>query len=90
MIKVLQMEAIALLKTLIATPSFSKEEHQTAEIINFFLTQNGVQTHRKLNNVWAFNKHFDKNKTRKSVVFHYYAENRICYHEITQRPALFE
>ena len=67
MIKVLQMEAIALLKTLIATPSFSKEEHQTAEIINFFLTQNGVQTHRKLNNVWAFNKHFDKNKKASEI-----------------------
>lgn len=35
-------------------------------------------------------EHFDKNKSRKSVVFHYYAENRICYHEITQRPALFQ
>jgi hypothetical protein len=27
--------------------------------------------------------------TRKSMVFHYYAEGVICYHEITQRPALF-
>lgn len=26
--------------------------------------------------------------TRKSMVFHYYAENAICYHEITQRPTL--
>lgn len=33
-------------------------------------------------------RHTNKQKTRKSVVFHYYAENRICYHEITQRPAL--
>jgi ectoine hydroxylase-related dioxygenase (phytanoyl-CoA dioxygenase family) len=32
--------------------------------------------------------HQNKNKTRKSVVFHYYAENCICYHEISQRPAL--
>lgn len=35
-------------------------------------------------------EHINKEKDRKSVVFHYYAENRICYHEITQRPALFE
>lgn len=28
--------------------------------------------------------------TRKSMVFHYYAEDVICYHEITQRPALFK
>lgn len=27
--------------------------------------------------------------TRKSMVFHYYAEDVICYHEITQRPTLF-
>lgn len=26
--------------------------------------------------------------TRKSMVFHYYADGVICYHEITQRPAL--
>lgn len=33
--------------------------------------------------------HLDKTKTRKSVVFHYFDENCICYHEISQRPALF-
>lgn len=33
-------------------------------------------------------KHMDKNRTRKSVVFHYFGEDAICYHEITQRPAL--
>jgi len=32
----------------------------------------------------------DKNRTRKSMVFHYYRENSICYHEITQRPALIK
>jgi len=30
----------------------------------------------------------DKNSTRKSLVFHYFAKDVICYHEITQRPAL--
>ena len=34
--------------------------------------------------------HTNKNKTRKSVVFHYFKENSICYHEITQRPALIK
>ena len=34
--------------------------------------------------------HTNKNKTRKSMVFHFFDENSICYHEITQRPALFE
>jgi len=32
--------------------------------------------------------HINKEKTRKSMVFHYFNENHICYHEITQRPAL--
>lgn len=34
--------------------------------------------------------HIDSSKTRKSIVFHYFDEQSICYHEITQRPALFE
>jgi phytanoyl-CoA hydroxylase len=34
--------------------------------------------------------HTNKNKTRKSMVFHYFKENSICYHEITQRPALIK
>ena len=30
----------------------------------------------------------DKTMTRKSMVFHYFSRAHICYHEITQRPAL--
>lgn len=30
----------------------------------------------------------DSSRTRKSVVFHYYAEGAICFHEVTQRPTL--
>ncbi len=29
------------------------------------------------------------NASRKSMVFHYYSEDVICYHEITERPTLF-
>ena len=32
--------------------------------------------------------HRDKAKTRKSMVFHYFSQAHICYHEITQRPAM--
>jgi len=32
--------------------------------------------------------HHDKNLTRKSLVTHYYAEDAICFHEISQRPTL--
>ena len=28
--------------------------------------------------------------TRKSMVFHYYAKDVVCYHELTQRPALIK
>ncbi len=31
----------------------------------------------------------NKELTRKSMVLHFYAEDVICYHEITQRPAIF-
>jgi phytanoyl-CoA hydroxylase len=34
--------------------------------------------------------HTDKSLTRKSVVFHYFNKNAVCYHEITQRPALLK
>jgi phytanoyl-CoA hydroxylase len=34
--------------------------------------------------------HINKQKTRKSMVFHYFKEGSICYHEITQRPALIK
>ncbi len=51
-------EVIALLKQLIAMPSLSKEEKATADRIEKFLQEKGVKTHRKLNNVWAVNKHF--------------------------------
>jgi len=51
-----------LLQQLISTPSFSKEEDRTADIIELFLKESGVETNRKVNNVWAFNKHFDASK----------------------------
>lgn len=58
----LQEKAIDLLKKLIATPSFSKEEDNTADLIEQFLESNGVRTKFHLNNIWAENKHFDPAK----------------------------
>jgi len=55
-------EAVDLLKQLIATPSFSKEEDKTADIIEDFLKSKGVLTNRYLNNVWATNQHFNESK----------------------------
>jgi acetylornithine deacetylase len=54
--------ALELLKQLIATKSFSKEEDQTAAIIESFFQQQSVPTQRKLNNIWAYNQHFDAAK----------------------------
>jgi acetylornithine deacetylase len=61
-IEILTKEAIALLKSLIETPSFSSEEDQTALLIENWFTQNNIPFERENNNVWAFNKHFDKSK----------------------------
>lgn len=55
-------KATGLLKELIAIPSFSKEEDNTASLIEHFLQANGIPAKRFLNNVWAVNKHFDESK----------------------------
>jgi acetylornithine deacetylase len=55
-------EAVALLKQLIATPSFSKEENETAELICAFFEKHGITHKRVGNNVYAFNKQYDAAK----------------------------
>lgn len=55
-------EVLLLLKQLIETPSLSREENFTADLIQRFLEAKGIATTRKLNNVWATNKHFSKDK----------------------------
>ncbi|WP_431213245.1 M20/M25/M40 family metallo-hydrolase [Puia sp. P3] len=54
--------ATGLLRRLIATPSFSKEEDQTAQILADWLGAAGVSAARLQNNVYARNKHFDAAK----------------------------
>ena len=61
-ITVLQQEAKQLLEKLIATPSFSKEEDKTADLIQDYLHQKKVKTERKKNNIWAINAHYDAAK----------------------------
>jgi len=62
MIAQLQKDSLELLKKLISIQSFSKEEDKTADAIEQFLQDRGIKTNRKLNNIWAYNKHFDANK----------------------------
>jgi acetylornithine deacetylase len=57
--KQLIADAIQLLKKLIETPSFSKEEYKTAALLENFLLEKGIPAYRHLNNVWAINKYFD-------------------------------
>jgi acetylornithine deacetylase len=59
---ILQANAIDLLKQLIATPSFSKEEDNSSALIKTFLETNQVKTEQFLYNIWAKNKYFDSNK----------------------------
>lgn len=53
---------IELLKQLIATPSFSKEEEKAAEIIRNFLSGEKIIFQTLENNTWAFNKYFTPKK----------------------------
>ncbi|MHA4893883.1 M20 family metallo-hydrolase [Pedobacter sp. PWIIR3] len=62
MIEKLQKDSLELLKQLIRIQSFSKEEDKTGDAIEQFLQQRDIKTHRKLNNIWAYNKHFDASK----------------------------
>ena len=55
-------EAVGLLQQLIATPSFSKEENDTAEIICTFFKKHDVPFARVGNNIYAKNKQYDVNK----------------------------
>ena len=59
MIEKLQKDSLELLKNLISIQSFSKEEDKTADVIAQFLQDRQINIHRKLNNIWAYNQHFD-------------------------------
>jgi acetylornithine deacetylase len=55
-------KAIELLKQLIQTQSFSKEEGLTASLIEKWLADFNIKTNRNQNNVWVTNKYFDTDK----------------------------
>ena len=61
-IQLLQKDAIDLLKKLISTPSFSKEEENTADIIISFFENRKIKTNRVKNNIWVSNLYFDEGK----------------------------
>lgn len=53
---------IELLKQLISTPSFSKEEEHAAEVMRDFLSIEKIPFKTIDNNTWAFNKFYSKEK----------------------------
>lgn len=55
-------QATDLLSALIATPSISREEKGSADILENRLKDNGVAVFRTKNNVWALSEHFDNKK----------------------------
>lgn len=58
--KRLYEDAVGLLRQLIATPSPSREEKATADIVQAFMEGCGIAgVNRIHNNVWAVNRHFD-------------------------------
>lgn len=61
-LNILQTEAIELLRQLIATPSFSKEEGETASIIGKLFADKGIPAARVGNNIYASNKYYDAAK----------------------------
>jgi acetylornithine deacetylase len=63
--------AIALLKQLIETPSFSSEEDQTALHIETWFKQYNIDYKRTKNNVWAVNKYFDESKPNMLLNSHH-------------------
>ena len=58
----LYADAVNLLASLIAIPSFSREEAVTADLLAAFLAAQGVSAERLGNNVWARNRGFDPAK----------------------------
>lgn len=59
---ILSEKVITLLQGLIACSSFSREERNTANLMVKFLRDQGVNTYRKGNNIWAFHGNPDNGK----------------------------
>ena len=62
LIEQLSDDAIVLLQQLIRTQSFSREEAETADILEGFLTQHGIPAQRQGNNVWAVSQQVNPQK----------------------------
>lgn len=58
-----ETQSITLLRSLIQTPSFSKEEAKTADLlVSFIEKETGGTCHRQGNNVWIYNQNYSDEK----------------------------
>lgn len=62
MTETLAEESIELLKRLISIPSISREENKTADAIEFFFSECGLNPKRSQNNIWSVNQFYDASK----------------------------
>lgn len=56
------LEAVELLKRLIATPSVSRNEAAAADVLEAYMTEKGLAPMRHGNNVWCMSNGFDEKK----------------------------
>ncbi|MFD2161372.1 M20 family metallo-hydrolase [Paradesertivirga mongoliensis] len=62
MTETLAEESIELLKRLISIPSISREENKTADTIELFFNECGLNPKRSQNNIWSVNQFYDASK----------------------------
>lgn len=55
-------EAFELLQQLIAIPSISRDEAKAADVLEKFMQERGLETHREKNNIWTLAPNFDEQK----------------------------
>jgi len=58
----LYSDSLQLLQSLIAAPSPSRKEDLTARILEDFFAERRIETHRKGNNIWAYNRYWREGK----------------------------
>ncbi len=60
--QVIKSDSVELLKKLIATPSLSREEEQTAFVLEEYFRERNIPFSRLMNNIWSRNQYFDSSK----------------------------
>jgi acetylornithine deacetylase len=70
-LQTIYQEAVELLKSLIAIPSISREEGNTAKCLSVWLEEKNIKANFTKNNVWAKNKYFDDAKQTILLLSHH-------------------